>query len=398
MNCQEVMELMQRQLDGDLDAQEEEELHVHLMDCLDCAEMFERLQRLSDELNQLPKVVPPYSLVDAILPQLGEMDRLAAASITEPTAAFSMTTETPTRSQPPQLPWTRRFGSQFSWKLASGVVAAGLIIGFFAFNMKQPMLDQADGLLQPSTQSESTSMAQSAPVSGLTTGAEEKKPTIKDTETQPSSPVSDGKQEKVEPSAVSAPVATTDAKLEKPQAIDQTAASTNKPKDAISSKMAPSTSEPERLKDPRSFGTEVNVPELKPSDSEISNKATEVPKEAISAKTAEPSSSPTPLLKKADPQEGSDKADMYSLMVGPTDPILKSVSGTFEAVVEEQHVVIRDSSSQEIVFASKQIWQQSDEINLVEWSKDDKLSYQVLSGDSSKTFVVDMKTKKEIVP
>ncbi len=55
MNCQEVMEFMQRQLDGDLDAKEEDELHAHLMHCLDCAQMFERLQRLSDELTQLPK-------------------------------------------------------------------------------------------------------------------------------------------------------------------------------------------------------------------------------------------------------------------------------------------------------------------------------------------------------
>ena len=43
---------MQRQLDGDLDPKEEDELHAHLMHCLDCAQMFERLQRLSDELTQ----------------------------------------------------------------------------------------------------------------------------------------------------------------------------------------------------------------------------------------------------------------------------------------------------------------------------------------------------------
>ena len=48
--------------------------------------------------------------------------------------------------QPPKLPWTRRLGSQFSWKFAGGVVAAGLILGFFAFNLQHPMLEQADGL------------------------------------------------------------------------------------------------------------------------------------------------------------------------------------------------------------------------------------------------------------
>ncbi len=62
--------------------------------------------------------------------------------------------------QPPKLPWTRRLGSQFSWKFAGGVVAAGLILGFFAFNLKHPMLDQADGLLQPKAASDKQSAGQ----------------------------------------------------------------------------------------------------------------------------------------------------------------------------------------------------------------------------------------------
>ncbi|MGO4274962.1 anti-sigma factor, partial [Paenibacillus sp. TAF58] len=112
MNCQEVMEFMQRQLDGDLDAKEEDELHAHLMHCLDCAQMFERLQRLSDELTQLPKVVPPYSLVDAIMPQLADIDRHAAASITDKVAVFGTNASQRTSVQPPKLPWTRRLGLQ----------------------------------------------------------------------------------------------------------------------------------------------------------------------------------------------------------------------------------------------------------------------------------------------
>ena len=142
MNCQEVMEFMQRQLDGDLDAKEEDELHAHLMHCLDCAQMFERLQRLSDELTQLPKVIPPYSLVDAIMPQLADTDRHAAASITDKVAAFGTEASQTVTPQPPKLPWTRRFGSQFSWKFAGGVVAAGLVRGFFVFNLQHPVSDQ----------------------------------------------------------------------------------------------------------------------------------------------------------------------------------------------------------------------------------------------------------------
>lgn len=79
MTCQEVMEDMQRQLDGDLDERESGILMAHMRNCPECSEMFARLQRLSSELEQLPKVTPPYSLVDAILPKLAQIDASAAA-------------------------------------------------------------------------------------------------------------------------------------------------------------------------------------------------------------------------------------------------------------------------------------------------------------------------------
>lgn len=73
MNCDEVVELMQRELDGDLDDLEQARLRDHLARCPDCAALFARLQKLSNELEQLPRVVPRYSLVDAILPKLEQL-------------------------------------------------------------------------------------------------------------------------------------------------------------------------------------------------------------------------------------------------------------------------------------------------------------------------------------
>jgi hypothetical protein len=400
MNCQEVMELMQRHLDGDLHAQEEEVLEAHLMHCLDCALMFERLQRLSDELTQLPKVVPPYSLVDALLPQLGELDRHAAASITEPITALPTQAQSTAVGQSPRLPWTRRFGTQFSWKLAGGIVAAGLIIGFFAFNMKHPLLDQADGMLQPRSHSESSSMTQSAPAAGA---ADKKMMKTEDAnnDTKAATPALEGKQDKADSSAVSSPQATTDAKLEKPKVMDPSATSKSPLNDPSASKMAPATSVPERLKDPASPVTEkdpaVKTPDPTNLNADKANTLQEEPKDANPLKTSEPT--PSPLAKKAEPKGKADNtAGIFSFMAPPVSPFLKSASGTYEAFIEEQHVVIRDSSSLEVVFASKQVWQQSDEIRLVEWAKDDKLSYQVQSGDTSKTFVIDVKTMKELVP
>ncbi|MUT66638.1 hypothetical protein GOM71_11935 [Paenibacillus sp. NEAU-GSW1] len=69
-----MIEYMHRQLDGDLDEQEQQLLLKHTRQCPDCAAMFERLKKLSSELENLPKVMPSYSLVDAILPQLEMLD------------------------------------------------------------------------------------------------------------------------------------------------------------------------------------------------------------------------------------------------------------------------------------------------------------------------------------
>lgn len=90
MNCQEVMELMQRHIDGDLDQQETSLMMDHVGGCPECAAMLDRLQRLSNELAQLPRVVPKFSLVDAIMPDLLKIDeerRLEAEAAAEIGAA-----------------------------------------------------------------------------------------------------------------------------------------------------------------------------------------------------------------------------------------------------------------------------------------------------------------------
>ncbi|GAB2703820.1 zf-HC2 domain-containing protein [Paenibacillus thermoaerophilus] len=70
MNCGDATDLMQRFVDGDLNEAEERLLMEHLDECSGCQALFARLIRLDGELRELPKVAPPFSLVDAILPQL----------------------------------------------------------------------------------------------------------------------------------------------------------------------------------------------------------------------------------------------------------------------------------------------------------------------------------------
>lgn len=117
MNCQEVMELMQRHVDEDLNEQETSLLLDHVGHCPDCAAMLERLVSLSKGLEQLPRVVPPYSLVDAILPELGQWD--AAAAESAPLAPRGR------RTPRVRSAWIARI---------SGVVAVGVVVGLLLVN------------------------------------------------------------------------------------------------------------------------------------------------------------------------------------------------------------------------------------------------------------------------
>jgi len=132
MKCQEVIELMHRYLDHDLEESEAEGLTRHVQQCSSCAEMFERLKHLSGELESLPKVMPAFSLVDAILPRLELIDRTAAdAAIAEPPVVAAPS------AQALAVPSKRRWSDRISWRIASGVVAAGFIFGLFIV-MNQP--------------------------------------------------------------------------------------------------------------------------------------------------------------------------------------------------------------------------------------------------------------------
>ncbi|CCQ94270.1 hypothetical protein CULT_180004 [[Clostridium] ultunense Esp] len=75
MNCEEVRELVQRDLDGDLSEMDQENLKKHLLICEECRVFHEKMLEIHSGLVSLPKVNPPYSLVERILPRLEEFDR-----------------------------------------------------------------------------------------------------------------------------------------------------------------------------------------------------------------------------------------------------------------------------------------------------------------------------------
>lgn len=120
MNCQEVMELMQRHVDNDLDDEETSRMTDHVGHCPECAAMLEKLLVLSKGLEQLPRVVPPYSLVDAILPELGKLDAAGAEM-----KGYSDISPRSRRVERKRRTWIGR---------VSGVVALGVVVGLLLIN------------------------------------------------------------------------------------------------------------------------------------------------------------------------------------------------------------------------------------------------------------------------
>lgn len=408
MKCQEVMMYMQRQLDGDLAPKEENELHAHLMHCLDCAQMFERLQALSNELSQLPKVTPPFSLVDAIMPQLLELDKQNEMPITDNVVVFpSKVARVELEEDMPKLTGLSRFREQFSWKVASGVVAAGLIIGFFAFNMQNPVLDNADGIM-----SRSSSDSKSAPEQRVTGTTEmnqnignqdiaKNQENATSKEGSPVAPTADSFAKGIDTANTSSgnggnsPQATSNAQLEKPGAYSSPATGG----DMQTNKVAPSTSAPERLRDP---DASVPKPNKVDSKAEVTPPAAglSVPQSSLEPKPTESPArkiapAPAPTVDTSSSDRISASQGILSFTVPPGEAKLKSATGIYEATIEDAHVVIRNTLTLELVFASKHVWQAEDQIKLLEWSKDDKLFYEVTSKGLLQTILIDVKEKTE---
>ncbi len=153
MKCAEVMEWMHRYLDKDLSQDEIVEMFRHIDNCPSCAEVFERLTLLSNELEQLPDVKPPFSLVDSILPQLAELDRSSreqSAMRTEEPVVVPFSRES-SRGKPSK-------GTSIATRTGIGAIAAAVILGIAIFNMPDKMPGaEVEQMMQDSSKATSDS-------------------------------------------------------------------------------------------------------------------------------------------------------------------------------------------------------------------------------------------------
>ncbi|KQL48930.1 hypothetical protein AN963_03835 [Brevibacillus choshinensis] len=80
MTNEEIWEWMQRDLDGDLSLVEQDALYNIIRKDSDLQLKYNRLKTVSQQLEQLPPVVPSFSIVDSILPRLESAAAVPAAS------------------------------------------------------------------------------------------------------------------------------------------------------------------------------------------------------------------------------------------------------------------------------------------------------------------------------
>jgi hypothetical protein len=399
MNCQEVIEFMQRQLDGDLDAQEEAQLADHLKLCSECAEMHQRLKQLSSELTNLPKVVPAYSLVDAILPKLVEIDmQNSVNSPSNPNTNYIST------QAPHSIPRTRRFGSSFSWRVAGGVIAAGLVLGIFLFQTNHSSSDQADGLLAPRNKDQTASSAAG------TQSADSKNPETKG-KLNADSPKAYGPaasaSNKLDNSAQSGSNSAAPHATEKSVQPSQNPTANNAAKPdqkstgttgasgttgatetsgvagADKSSATPTASAP--AKGQESSGTQATASPAIAVDPKVTDKrGSTVQPSPLPAAAAIASPTPDPT--------GNRTMSIASLMPEET---LQSKDGKYLAAIEQHKVTIKNQDSQEIIFTSERVWRETDKVTLMVWSEDGKLTYQVTNDTSTQNFEIDAVHKSE---
>lgn len=406
MTCQERVELMQRYLDHDLSDAEQLELMEHLQQCGECSGLFERLRLLDSELSKLPKVTPAFSLVDAILPQLAELDRLPGTL--EETAAKEPAATAPVGG----IPWTRRVFA--TWKVAGGVAVAAAMIGIFIMKEQNLLTPSVAMKSADSRAAESSKRYDAKPAAGTaaTAGGEAGKKdsgqSLNGNAPKADAKITDQSVDKAKSSAQASAngsgPATGGPSGTSPQAKEpngQTSADNNR----VAISASPIESSPGSKEDqkPASISSSgdanagANPSQPAASPKEAPNPAAPNPAAAKPADGSNAGSQPAqaPHFKgiTADPPQNGQFTSLAAPTPAPAT--LKSPDGKMVASVEELKVVVRQTDTGATVTTSTYSWAETDVISLVGFSEDGKLTYHVQHQNGADDVTLDTAAKTE---
>jgi hypothetical protein len=364
MNCEHAIELMQRYVDNDLSEQENLVLNAHLRDCPSCALSFDRLQALHEQLLQLPKIKPRYSIVDSILPKLLEMDGQTLENEREESASLDADEPRMSPSEPVSEPArTRRYFGYVSWKLTGAVAAAACAVLFFIWNngesIQQNKQAGEPAILKVTEKSSAPSV--NAPIAAAQSDAP-----------------------KIMPTPTPTPSETPEANANMKQIVEQTPVTEQKTTEVtvLQSKIKASGD----LSVSADAKTNLTVPAPSPSASPAL-KGDETAKGITAA-------SPTP---------GTGEGYGIALIapeipkIIPEDPNKnKRVSnGQYVAEVKDHKLTISSVATNTVVFTSLLQWTDLESVIPISWTPEGKFYYEVVGNGAVRAFLVDVKSRTE---
>ncbi|WP_274365783.1 anti-sigma factor family protein [Paenibacillus thermotolerans] len=393
MSCEEVVEFMQRHLDHDLNEEETKRMREHAEGCAECSDMLRRLELLNEDLENLPKVTPAFSIVDSILPKLQEIDAAANAADEAQAAARQ---EHESEIAPVPMRRTRRTFRTPAWT-AGGIAAAAVLLGVMIFNgLPETFKEQSSGSME-----DTASSAEASLFAAADTAADELAASKESAQTEEAADANE------------APVATGSAEL--PKAAEE-------------------PGEPVKVKEPDDTGSDTAPPA--PSDSN-GDRFDKIGKAQIATIPNDGSgegvsgSSGTADDREAAPESQpiDERGDVFGIAAMPEEPESESVPPAelqdgasnrnkgFAAVREPDHskslanedgslvatvqprkdssfIVVVATPEGAIVFSSEKVWPSGTEIRFNEWSGA-IVSYTVVMADGEHTFSIDVSAGTE---
>ncbi|PDO10054.1 MAG: hypothetical protein BLM47_08965 [Candidatus Reconcilbacillus cellulovorans] len=395
IECAEAAEWMQRLIDSDLNREKERVLLRHLDGCDACRKRFERLMSVDEQLRRLPKVEPPFSLVDAVLPML---DRIgASAAPPSPVAARSEPRQETVKKasvKKASLPVARWIGL-LPYGLA-GVAAAVVVfvaLGLFGSD------SGGDKTTTLGTDAVQPSAADGSAAAGVQSS------------TRPNDFLNQADvSDDGEPESSAAPKFVKPAWPSPPEEDEATEAETLEPK------KTPRPSEPAVTEPTASGRSGLIVGTTAPVAASTGNRPSDSDAGApsggdaaalgrSSAADGEPSTSPgAAVLRQMQTPTPSSPASSSGGTTGvagigsavtPAREGWVSPDGRWTAAVENGRLVVRRSETGEAVFRSRLSWE-ADAAVQGRWTDADTFSYTVTAGGQTFRYVVDMKTYMEV--
>ncbi len=338
MNCEEIKEMLFLYHDHELTALQKQEVTKHFAQCTSCEKLNQNLLQIHQALSQLPKVNPPFSIVDRLMSQITEIpiqsvEKHSTENVQKSIGFTNIENQKQVLKTRQKLFQKIRFNQKSKSILAASVVILILLSVSWQYGFFPLKKDGFDTALQKDMISP---LAERSQIRTESTSAESKQYT--------------------------APLAQLDSNQGK----------------TSQGTMAPNASE-------------LNSKESTNLQDSKSINPRQINKESISAQKS---------IENQDIQENSLNVPSQiteQVPASPSNPnLLISQNGKYLAKIEQYQIIITDQNEEKVYFRSAFTWSAEDTIMLEAWSTDAKLTYSVVKNEVVKKYLIDIVKLTEV--